>query len=59
LAWMIDIRLWTTEIRQDMEKARRTHCSIHYNGIVYVFGGWDGSALDSCEKHSLKNDNWT
>ena len=29
-----------------------------YNNIVYVFAGWDGSAICTNEKYSLANNSW-
>lgn len=55
---MIDTRLWTVAEKPDMQFARRTHATMLYNNIVYVFAGWDGGAICTNEKYSLIKNSW-
>ena len=58
LTWIIDTASWTVTEKADMEFARRTHATMLYDNIVYVFAGWDGGAICTNEKYSLGKDQW-
>lgn len=42
----------------DMSQSRALPSVIYYQGGVYVFGGYSGKNLESCEKFDLKTEKW-
>ncbi|OMJ67178.1 hypothetical protein SteCoe_35731 [Stentor coeruleus] len=42
----------------DMNQSRALPSVIYYQGAVYVFGGYSGKNLDSCEKFDIKIEKW-
>ena len=42
-----------------MGSARYWHGLFKYDGIVYAFGGWNGSTIKSVEQYEICSDKWT
>ena len=57
-SYIIDPSRFSIVKISDMNQSRALPAVIYYNGCVYVFGGYSGKNLSSCEKYDFVAEKW-
>jgi Kelch motif len=58
-AYIIDPYTFSINKLPDMKQSRALSSVLYWNDYVYVFGGYSGNNLSTCEKYNLKTNTWT